>query len=330
MYNRWLVPNTKDCKNRGVTMLSIIFIITSTIFFMLLMSAILFTLFGKQIRFDKKLESYFHTSITSNNEQKVADKNNEKRTEVLQKYWKTGIAQISKKSSKRELKKLDSLLRDAGYFRRLSALEFRLIQLLISVGGALSIIIIITPIAEQKEMVGFLAVAVGFLGYRYPVFFMGKRKTARIKEINKEMPDFFDMVNLLLEAGVSLDAAILTVCEKKKNTLAEEFGFALDDMKRGKSRREAFYELKLRVPSNELQSILTSLIQADQLGVGMGKVINSLTTRVREQRREAAREQAMKAPVKMLFPMVFLIFPSLFIVILGPMVIQLLTGGLSS
>ena len=98
-------------------------------------------------------------------------------------------------------------------------------------------------------------------------------------------------------------------------------------MKLGKSRREAFYDLRKRVPSDSFQSIITSLIQADQLGIGMAKVLGNLTVRVREQRRETAREQAMKAPVKMLFPMVFFIFPSLFIVILGPLVIQLVTEG---
>jgi len=173
-----------------------------------------------------------------------------------------------------------------------------------------------------------LTIVIAFLGFRLPIFYLGKRKTARIKEINKSMPDFFDTVNLLLEAGMGLDLALAEVSRKTKGPLAEEFQQTLEDMKLGKSRREAFYELRKRVPSDSFQSIITALIQADQLGIGMAKVIGNLTVRVREQRREAAREQAMKAPVKMLFPMVFFIFPSLFIVILGPLVIQLITKGL--
>lgn len=177
-------------------------------------------------------------------------------------------------------------------------------------------------------MVWMLAGAVAFLGFRYPMFYLAKKRTLRIKEINKQMPDFFDMVNLLLEAGVGLDSAISNVCQKKKGPLSEEFQQALEDMKLGKSRREAFYELRKRVPSDMFQSVIMAIIQADQLGIGMAKVLKNLTIRIREQRREARREQAMKAPIKMLFPMVFFIFPAIFIVILGPLVITILTGGL--
>ena len=115
---------------------------------------------------------------------------------------------------------------------------------------------------------------------------------------------------------------------KLKGPLSDEFTLTLEDMKLGKSRREAFYDLRKRVPSDSFQSVINALIQADQLGIGMAKVLGNLTTRIREQQREAAREQAMKAPVKMLFPMIIFIFPSLFIVILGPMAIKLITEGL--
>ena len=99
-------------------------------------------------------------------------------------------------------------------------------------------------------------------------------------------------------------------------------------MKLGKSRREAFSDLRYRVPSDQFQSIMSSLIQADQLGIGMAKILKQLTVRIREHQRELAREQAMKAPIKMMFPMVLFIFPSLFIVLLGPLVIYLITVGL--
>ena len=192
----------------------------------------------------------------------------------------------------------------------------------------LPIILIILPASEDKMLIWVLVMTIALLGFRLPVFYLGKKKTARIKAINKSMPDFFDTVNLLLEAGMGLDLSLVEVSQKIKGPLADEFLATLDDMKLGKSRREAFYELRKRVPSDSFQSVITSLIQADQLGIGMAKVLGNLTIRVREQRREAAREQAMKAPVKMLFPMVFFIFPSLFIVILGPLAITLITKGL--
>ena len=138
------------------------------------------------------------------------------------------------------------------------------------------------------------------------------------------MPDFFDIVNLSIEAGMGLDAALLKVCKQTKGPLSDEFLQTLEDMSLGKSRREAFSDLRERVPVHQFQSIITSLIQADMLGVGMAKVIRSLTDRIREQRTQFAREKAMKAPVKMVFPMLLFIFPAMFIVMLGPLVIYLI------
>jgi tight adherence protein C len=198
----------------------------------------------------------------------------------------------------------------------------------LSIGLSVPIVLFLLPAADNKMSVWMIAIIMAILGFRLPVFQLGKKKTARVKEINKAMPDFFDTVTLLLEAGMGLDLAIAEVAKKGKGPLSEEFLQTLEDMKLGKSRREAFYDLRKRVPADSFQSIITSLIQADQLGIGMAKALGNLTVRVREQRREAAREQAMKAPVKMLFPMVFFIFPSLFIIILGPLVIQLVTKGL--
>jgi tight adherence protein C len=230
--------------------------------------------------------------------------------------------------SNAEKKKIEYLLRDAGYPFNWSAIEFRFFQLLVSISGGCISFLLFYSIAENKALAWFIVITVAFTCYRYTILFLSKRRAARIKEIDKAMPDFFDTINLLLEAGMGLDAAIVQVCQQTKGPLSDEFSRALEDMRLGKSRREAFYDLRKRVPSDSLQSIMNSLIQADQLGIGMAKVLRNLTGRIREQRREAAREQAMKAPVKMLFPMVMFIFPALFIVILGPVAIQLITKGI--
>ncbi|MFC4321754.1 type II secretion system F family protein [Litchfieldia salsa] len=310
-------------------MLTLFFLIATAIFFMLIFAAISFTIFGKRISFEKKVEDYFQltSSMRETEKNKMANLN-KRHSSWVKDLWKQGIEQMEKKTPAIERKNLTRLIRDAGLSSKVTAVEFRLIQILISLGGGFLVLVLFTPLADKKPMIFILAFAIGFLGLRYPLFFLAKKKTMRIKEINKDMPDFFDTVNLLIEAGVGLDSALATVCRKKRGPLSEEFLVALDDMKRGKTRREAFYELKMRVASEALQSVLTSLIQADQLGVGMAKVLKSLTTRIREQRREAAREQAMKAPVKMLFPMILFIFPSLFIVVLGPLIVKLAMGGL--
>jgi len=308
-------------------MLEIIFFLLTTGFVTFLLSGILFAFFKKELAFNERVGSYFDEPIKKMKVDPLKQDKENKFKKELQQYWTKGTNLLNKKVSKTERKKLDMLLRDAGYPFK-SAIDFRLFQMLLSLAIGLPLILFIMPAAENKSSVLLMAITMAILGFRLPVFYLGKRKTARIREINKSMADFFDTVNLLLEAGMGLDLALAEVSRNNKGPLSEEFLQALEDMKLGKSRREAFYDLRKRVPSDSFQSVITSLIQADQLGIGMAKVLGNLTVRIREQRREAAREQAMKAPVKMLFPMVFFIFPSLFIVILGPLVIQLVTKGL--
>ncbi|OLS36900.1 type II secretion system F family protein [Bacillus sp. MRMR6] len=288
-------------------------------------AALMLTIFKKQIAFNKRVSKFFVEPIRKQNVDPLEAKKSSKV--MIETYWNKGIEILNKRVSKEERKRLDILLRDAGYPFK-SAIDFRLFQLVLSAGMSLPILFLILPNSDSKIASWVMIITLALMGLRLPVFYLGKKKTARLKAINVSMPDFFDTVNLLLEAGMGLDLALSEVSKKIKGPIADEFLQTLEDMKLGKSRREAFYDLRRRVSSDSFQSVITSLIQADQLGIGMAKVLGNLTVRIREQRREAAREQAMKAPVKMLFPMVFFIFPSIFIVILGPLVITLITKGL--
>lgn len=306
--------------------MSVLFVITAICSFTCLSAATLYTFNRKKIAINHRIDHYFQHIYLTDSTEKVNDAKSSFRP--FARMWDRGVNLMSRRTSKTKQKKLDQLIRDAGYTGKLTAFEFRLIQLLISTGGGLAVFLLFASTNDHVMVTALLSFGVFFLGFQYCTFYLSKKRTRRIAQINRDMPDFFDTVNLLIEAGLGLDAAMLTVCQKKKGPLSEEFIHVLEDMKRGKSRREAFYELRMRVPSDSLQSTLTTMIQADYLGVGMSKVIRNLTLRIREQRREAAREQAMKAPVKMLFPMVFFIFPSIFIVSLGPLIIKILTEGL--
>lgn len=305
-------------------MISFVFLISSFTFFMLIFAAIFHTVFHRQIAIDKRVDMYLGGQADP---VKKIKKQWKFESPTLKRYWNLGINQVNKKANSKSQRKLAMMLRDAGY-TKLTPAEFRLFQLLLSTGLGFTTFVLFTPLSDKPLFSWIMSLTIAYLGYRILLFQLAKKKTLRVKQINKDMADFFDMVNLLLEAGVGLEGAISNVCSKTKGPLTEEFKYTLEDMKRGKSRREAFHELKLRVPSDSFQGVIMSIIQADHLGVGMARVIKNLTTRIREQRREAAREQAMKAPVKMLIPMVMFIFPSLFIVILGPLLVKLVTEGL--
>ncbi|MFZ7943947.1 type II secretion system F family protein [Neobacillus sp. 19] len=308
-------------------MLDILLLFLLAGFMTSVLAALMFTIFKKQLAYNERVNMYFGEAGATIKEDSLGERKDGRIRQLIDIYWNKGTQALNKRISKVERKKLDTLLKDAGYPFK-SAIDFRLFQIVLSAGMSLPFFFFILPLSDNKMLTWLMIITMAFLGFRLPVFYLGKKKTARIKAINKAMPDYFDTVNLLLEAGMGLDLALAEVSQKIKGPLADEFFQTLEDMKLGKSRREAFYELRKRVPSDSFQSVITSLIQADQLGIGMAKVLGNLTIRIREQRREAAREQAMKAPVKMLFPMVFFIFPSIFIVILGPLVIYLVTKGL--
>ena len=308
-------------------MMSILFFLFSALFFMLITGGILSFLFKKQINISSRVTTYFGIQ-----EGKVKlDKEPRKKKNNLLLIEKINVKAkriIDQKTSTSQKKNLEQRLREAGYPLNLSSTDFRYFQLLLGFVPFVIVSLLLVKIETNIFSSVLLASIVAALGIYYPSFYLSVIIKKRRQEIQKMMPDFFDMVNLSIEAGMGLDASIQKVCNQTKGALSEEFLQTLDDMKLGKSRREAYADLRSRVPVHQFQSIITSLIQADILGVGMAKVIRSLTVRIREQRTQLAREQAMKAPVKMVFPMLLFIFPAIFIVMLGPMIIYLIQSVL--
>jgi tight adherence protein C len=237
--------------------------------------------------------------------------------------------ELSKKLTPEAKSDLERKLRDAGISYKWTAVDFRFLQILLTILLILVCFALFGRASEKTSTFILLSLSIGGLGYYYPLFYLSTRKKQRMVFVQKNLADFFDMINLSVEAGLGLDAAILRVCKNNKGPLSEEFLRAMEDMRLGKSRREAFIQLRNRVPVDAFQSIMTTIIQADQLGIGLTKVLRTLTERIREHQRQLAREKAMKAPIKMMFPIVLFIFPALFIVLLGPLIINLLSGGLS-
>lgn len=306
-------------------MISLLFFLFSALFFMVITGAMLSLVYKKQIAISRRTVSYFGIE-----KGKVKLEQKQRKTNlILVKRINDRVKNmIDGKTSTIQKKNLEQRLREAGYPLNMSSTDFRFFQLLL--GFVPFIILILLLVKTETNIFSsiLLASIVAALGIYYPSFYLSVIIKKRRLEIQKMMPDFFDMVNLSIEAGMGLDASILKVCNQTKGPLSEEFLQTLEDMKLGKSRREAYADLRTRVPVHQFQSIITSLIQADILGVGMAKVIRSLTVRIREQRTQSAREQAMKAPVKMVFPILLFIFPAIFIVMLGPMIIYLIQSVL--
>jgi len=146
----------------------------------------------------------------------------------------------------------------------------------------------------------------------------------RRKSILRDLPDALDLLTVSVEAGLSFDGALAKLTEKSRGPLADEFSRLLNEVRVGMPRREALAAMARRCGVPELSTFTAAVIQADQLGVSIGNVLRVQAATVREKRRQRVQEAAMKAPIKMLFPLVFFIFPTIFIVLLGPAVIQLM------
>jgi len=168
------------------------------------------------------------------------------------------------------------------------------------------------------------------LGYLLPGMWLGRRIKQRKHNIVKALPDALDLLTISVEAGLAFDLALMRVADKWDNELSNEFKRVLTDTRLGRSRRDALKDMAQRTGVEDVQTFVAAIIQAEQLGVSIGKILRIQSDQMRIRRRQRAEEAAHKAPIKMLIPMAFLIFPSLFIVILGPAVPRLMQslGGL--
>jgi len=172
----------------------------------------------------------------------------------------------------------------------------------------------------ERLLTGVLGFAIGYL---LPEFWLGNRIKARQKVILKMIPDTLDLLTISVRAGLGFDAALAKVVEKLPGPLTDEFRRALAEVRVGKSRREALRDMIPRTQVAPLSNFIGAIIQAEQLGVSIAKVLQVQSEQLRIERRQRAEEMAAKAPIKMLFPLVGCIFPSLFIVILGPAMISI-------
>ena len=162
------------------------------------------------------------------------------------------------------------------------------------------------------------------IGYILPEFWLSGRVKRRQKAILLQIPDALDLLTISVRAGLGFDAALGKVVEKMKGPLVDEFRRALAEVRVGKARREALRDIVPRTEVQPLTNFIGAIIQAEQLGVSISKVLQVQSEQLRIERRQRAEEQAAQAPIKMLFPLVGCIFPSLFIVILGPAIILIM------
>ena len=187
---------------------------------------------------------------------------------------------------------------------------------------ALGLLLMVTGTPANTAILVLIGGAVGAFGF--PDYYLGMKTKARKEELVSQMPDVLDLLTVSVEAGLGFDAAVMRVGERMVGPLVEEFRIVLHEMRIGESRSKALKNLADRLQMNETTTFARSIVQADQLGISLARILRVQGQDMRHRRQMAAEERAMKAPIKMLFPIAVFIFPAMFVVILGPAMIQLM------
>jgi tight adherence protein C len=161
------------------------------------------------------------------------------------------------------------------------------------------------------------------LGWFGPGFVVQRRAEARVHRIDRGMPELIDLLVVTVEAGLSLSAALQLAGDRMKGPLGDELRILLQEQRMGLTPVQALENMVARCPTPAVEAFTRAMVQGQLLGVSIGQILRSLAVEMRKRRRAAAEQQAQKAPIKMLFPLVFMIFPAMFVVILGPAVISI-------
>jgi tight adherence protein C len=266
------------------------------------------------VNIDERLASFAERPM-SLEEQELEQPFSERVLKPIIKRWAMALGSRSPAAS---TEKLRLKLAQAGNPSGLGPVEFIGLRFLIAIGlGAGAFFLFI--FATGNPVVGLLfGPILGIFGFLLPGIWIDRKIKSRRKEISRSLPDAIDLLTISVESGLGFDPALMRVAEKWDNALTREFARVLSEMRIGKSKREALREMAQRVDEDGLSTFVGSVIQADSLGVAITQVLRIQSDAMRVRRRQKAEAMAQKAPIKMLFPMAILIFPALYVVILGP------------
>lgn len=229
-----------------------------------------------------------------------------------------------------KMEKLNKKLIIAGNPKGMTGTEFLGIQGLFGlvVPGIFVVFLLIIGTGLSKAIL--FSMLFGFAGYVLPMIWLSKAVTTRQNQILKALPFTLDLLNISVDAGLGFDSAMDKVSQSMDGPISEEFSRVLSEIRLGKTRKDALKNMIERTEVSDLNQFVVAIIQAERLGVGLGKLLKAQAKSMRQLAKQRAQEKAFKAPIKMLFPMILFIFPSIFVVLLGPAALYLpsVFGGL--
>ena len=284
---------------------------------------------------------YFGTQATELRYATLADGQRQQRSLPLSFRWllpfTVNVTLFNKPKYRATRDQIDAQLASAGYDTVLSAQEFLALRLLVPLVMGPTVILLISLLTSQipgemgitiRDRQGLLFLA--FFAYMTlrPSSWLRKTIKARHREIERGLPFVLDLLTLSVEAGLDFMTSIRRLIERRKiDALSEELIRAIREMQVGRTRKDALRDMAERVKQPDLSSVVSALVQADELGVGIGSILRIQAEQMRPRRFQRAEKMANEAPVKLLFPLVCFIFPCVFLVLLGPIFLEMMKSG---
>lgn len=300
-------------------LISIVFVVT--VFFFIIA---IYESFGAKDQVHKRLNDVSETREAEEKKPKTEKQNfikkfQQRRTDRKQKFNRE---KAKRERNNRKESATEIMLETADI--DMTAEQFSTLKITICMSGIV-LVFIISLLLHLNFAVALLLIAfAGLIGLIAPNRVLKSKIQKRKKKIWEQLPDIIDLLVVSVEAGLGFDAALIRLYEKDKSELMVELMQAIRDINRGMSKKEAYNNLAKRCDVKELTSFLTSMVQADQMGISVKSVLKVQSVTLREKRRQKAEEKALKAPVLMLVPMVVFIFPVIFIILLGPAVLNIM------
>jgi len=230
------------------------------------------------------------------------------RARIVDPFLKAVGENLLRLTPRRQLEGLGGRLQKAG--DPLTPGQFTMLRVVLGLIGLI-------PVVFGGRAI-LLAVILAVLGVRLPDFWLSRTISRRQRQFGKALPDAMDLLAVSVEAGMGFDQALERVSERIPSPVREEFARTVSEVRMGRARAEALTDLSERMGLPELRQFVSAVVQAETLGVGLARPLRVQADALRLKRRQKAEEAAMKTPIKLLFPLVFLVFPSIFVILLGP------------
>lgn len=240
---------------------------------------------------------------------------------VIKPTYQKFVSLIGKATPKQINESVARTISHAGRYNNMTVNRLIAIQFMVAIILP-SILYLIGNFTGNRPSL-LILIVIGILGFMIPLYSIRSKARARQVKIRKSLPDMLDLLYVSVEAGLGFDMALKRTIEKMPGPLAEEFNRGLDEINKGRKREEALRAVVQRTGVDDLSTFISAVIQSEQLGSNIANMLRIQSSSMRQKRRQRAEEAAMKVPIKMLFPLVFFMFPALFIVILGPAVIRI-------